>query len=150
MKTVDVVGAVIVNEAGEVLCALRSQAMSLAGHWEFPGGKIEPGEAPEAALRREIQEELGCDIQVGEFVAECTYDYPNVRVRLLTYLARITSGETRPAEHEVIEWKAVGKLSTMTWAPADLPTVTVLIGRAETLLNAVRPPFSANEAVDRK
>ncbi|MDF2652440.1 MAG: (deoxy)nucleoside triphosphate pyrophosphohydrolase, partial [Paenibacillus sp.] len=68
MKKIDVVGAVIFNNNNEVLCALRSQTMSLPGLWEFPGGKIEPNETPQECLVREIQEELNCSIQVGDLV----------------------------------------------------------------------------------
>ena len=74
-KQVHVVGAVIENEKGEVLAALRSPVMTLPNYWEFPGGKIETGETHQEALRREIQEELGCTITVGEAVEDTTYEY---------------------------------------------------------------------------
>lgn len=77
-KKVHVVGAVIENEQGEYLCALRSPGMSLPNYWEFPGGKIEKGETKEEALIREIQEELGCTIEVYEQVEDTTYEYEQV------------------------------------------------------------------------
>lgn len=77
----------MVNEQQEILCALRSEQMSLGGLWEFPGGKIEAGETAQQALIREIHEELGCTIEVGDFVATCTHEYPNVCVQLDTYFA---------------------------------------------------------------
>jgi 8-oxo-dGTP diphosphatase len=126
MKKVDVVGAVIVNEKKEVLCALRSQNMSLPGLWEFPGGKIEPDETPEASLIREIQEELSCTIEVGELVADATYEYPTVIVRLITYTALIVDGQPTPNEHEKLVWLPVSELPTLEWAPADLPTIEIL------------------------
>ena len=127
MKKIDVVGAVIRNEANDILCALRSQSMSLPGLWEFPGGKIESNETPEESLIREIQEELNCTIEVGELVADAAYEYPLLRVRLITYNAKIVLGEPLPNEHEKLIWLSVDKLAILEWAPADLPTVEALI-----------------------
>lgn len=127
MKTVEVVGAVIVNERDEILCALRSQAMSLSGMWEFPGGKIEAGETHQETLVREITEELGCSIQVDDFVAECLYEYPNVVVHLFTYYAHIREGVPSPREHARLEWVPLDKIEVLHWAPADLPTVAKLL-----------------------
>jgi len=127
MKSVDVVGAVIRNANGEVLCALRSERMSMPGLWEFPGGKIEPGEEPKDALRREIREELGVDVEVGGLVADHTHEYPTVLVRLRTYFAAIASGGVPVAkEHERLEWLPIRELEALTWAPADVPTVEAL------------------------
>jgi 8-oxo-dGTP diphosphatase len=126
MKKIDVVGAVIHNEANEILCALRSQSMSLPGLWECPGGKIESNETPKASLIREIQEELHCTIEVGDLVADATYAYPTIFVRLITYHARIISGHLNPSEHEKLIWLPLDKLHTLEWAPADLPTVEAL------------------------
>lgn len=125
MKKVDVVGAVLVNENDEILCALRSQAMSLPGMWEFPGGKIEAGESPQDALKREIKEELGIEITVGELIVDVTHEYPTVMVRLLTYYAKMIDSQAVPvaAEHEKLEWLGRDKLAKLKWAPADIPTV---------------------------
>jgi 8-oxo-dGTP diphosphatase len=126
MKKVDVVGAVILNESNQILCALRSQKMSLPGLWEFPGGKIEPNETPEQSLIREIQEELNCTIKVGELVADATHEYPTVIVHLMTYLAKIIDGVPLASEHEQLVWLPVDQLNTLGWAPADLPTLAAL------------------------
>ncbi|MFT9849492.1 (deoxy)nucleoside triphosphate pyrophosphohydrolase [Aneurinibacillus sp. REN35] len=125
MKKIDVVGAVIVGEKGKILCALRSQDMSLPGMWEFPGGKIEAGETAESALTREITEELGIEIEVGELIADITHEYSNIIVRLLTYYAVMVDKNAvlRPTEHEQLEWVEPGRLKELKWAPADIPTV---------------------------
>ncbi|WP_309120026.1 (deoxy)nucleoside triphosphate pyrophosphohydrolase [Paenibacillus sp.] len=127
MKSVEVVGAVIRDARGDVLCALRSDRMSMSGLWEFPGGKIEPGEAPEDALIREIREELGVEVEVGALIADHTHQYETVVVRLITYFAAIARGDVLVAkEHERLEWRSVEELSSLTWAPADVPTVEAL------------------------
>lgn len=127
MKKIDVVGAVILNENNEVLCALRSQMMSMPGLWEFPGGKIEPGETPEASLIREIEEELGCTIEVGGLIADAVHEYPAIIVRLITYSSKIVAGEPAAKEHEKLIWLPVNELSALEWAPADLPTIERLL-----------------------
>lgn len=127
MKKVDVVGAVIINEEGQILCALRSSQMSLPGLWEFPGGKIEQGETPEETLVREIREELECEIEVGEFIADDVYEYPSVAVRLITYFAKVTGGVPIPKEHERLEWVDREELLKLEWAPADIPTIKKLM-----------------------
>jgi 8-oxo-dGTP diphosphatase len=131
MIKVDVVGAVIINEHQEVLCALRSQVMSLPGLWEFPGGKIESGETPQESLIREIQEELDCTINVGDLVADVTHEYPTIIVRLITYNATIVDGTPIPKEHEKLIWLPIEQLTTLEWAPADLPTIDELMKSAE-------------------
>lgn len=130
MKSVEVVGAVIVNPENQVLCAQRAPHMAQGGLWEFPGGKIEPGEDPRATLAREIREELGCEIRVGDLVADATYAYPTVRVRLLTYYAEVIAGEPEALEHAALTWVALADLHRLDWAPADLPTVEHLIKEA--------------------
>jgi 8-oxo-dGTP diphosphatase len=126
-KKIDVVGAVIINEKNEILCALRSERMSLPSFWEFPGGKIESNEDPKDALKREIKEELHCEIDVGDHIAETIYHYPDAVVHLETYFAKIVHGEPVASEHEKLIWLPVEKLSSLNWAPADLPTVERLV-----------------------
>ncbi|MEB3224090.1 MAG: (deoxy)nucleoside triphosphate pyrophosphohydrolase [Candidatus Sericytochromatia bacterium] len=124
----DVVGAVLVDEAGAVLCALRGPEMALSGHWEFPGGKVGPGETPEAALVREIHEELGCTIVVGGLLVDHVHPMPGRTIRLRTYASRLVGGTPTASEHAALAWLAVAELPTLTWAPADLPTVAHLLG----------------------
>jgi len=126
-KTVRVVGAVIYNEQNEILCGLRSPEMSPPNLWEFPGGKIEEGENPEETLVREIQEELGCTIEVYEKIEEVHHEYPNLVVNLLTYKAKIVEGEPKTKEHAELKWMPLQELHSLEWAPADIPTVEALL-----------------------
>lgn len=129
MKTVRVVGAVIENAQQEILCALRSENMSLPNVWEFPGGKIEEGEQPEESLIREINEELGCSIKVEELIEQVTHAYPHNSVNLLTYKARIIKGAPQAKEHAQLKWVPRQELNKLDWAPADIPTVKKLLAQ---------------------
>ena len=124
---VAVVGAVIV-QGGRVLCALRGGG-PLAGLWEFPGGKVEPGEEPRAALRREIAEELGCQIEVGELITTAVHRYEFATVELSTYRCRLAQGEPIASEHSRLAWLAPSELGTLSWAPVDIATVERLTQR---------------------
>lgn len=126
-KTVHVVGAIIENEKNEIFCALRAPNMSLPDYWEFPGGKLEAGEAPKQTLIREIQEELTCQISVGEKVEDTTYEYDNIIVRLETYKATITTGQPTALEHAATAWVPRNKLHQLKFAPADIPAVERLL-----------------------
>jgi 8-oxo-dGTP diphosphatase len=123
----DVVGAVIRDGAGAVLCALRGPQMSLPGLWEFPGGKLGPGETPEEALIREIAEELGCAIAVDGLLVDHLQEGADVVVRLRTYEARLLTGAPAATEHAELRWLAPTDLPSLAWAPADLPTVARLL-----------------------
>lgn len=126
-RTVDVVGAVIVRD-GRVLCAQRGPG-DQAGLWEFPGGKIEDNEPAQAALVREIHEELGCAITVGERVATTVHEYDHVIVSLTTYWATIENGDPVAQEHASLAWVFPGDLHDLNWAPADVEAVH-LVARA--------------------
>ncbi|ARJ21866.1 DNA mismatch repair protein MutT [Bacillus mycoides] len=126
-KKISVVGAVIINEKNEILCALRSPTMSLPNYWEFPGGKINEGEEPKDALIREIKEELGCTITVGEKIEELEHEYENIIVHLTTYKARIELGTPKAFEHTELRWISTKKLKDLEWAPADVSTVDKMV-----------------------
>ncbi|MBP1933241.1 8-oxo-dGTP diphosphatase MutT [Ammoniphilus resinae] len=127
-KIIHVVGAVIENEKNEILCALRSPTMSLPNLWEFPGGKIETGEKPEDTLVREIQEELGCVIEVYEKIEDINHEYPFAIIHLITFKTKVVDGIPQAKEHAKIEWVPLEKLSLLEWAPADVPTINKLLG----------------------
>lgn len=121
-KQISVVGAVIVHR-GAVLCAQRGPAGSLPGYWEFPGGKIEPGETARVALEREIVEELKCVVNVGDEVTTTTHAYDFGDVTLTTFWCRLVSGAPTLTEHAEVRWVAPNDLFTLEWAPADIPAV---------------------------
>lgn len=122
-KQINVVGAVIVRD-GEVLCAQRGPGGALAGMWEFPGGKIEAAETPREALRREIVEELECQVTTGEQVAATTYEYDFGVVTLTTFYCELVDAATPTlTEHAEVRWLKPETLHQLDWAPADIPAV---------------------------
>lgn len=121
-KQINVVGAVVMRE-GTVLSAQRSPQMSLAGMWEFPGGKIEVGETPQQALIREMGEELLCVVEIGDHVETTIHEYDFGTVTLTTFYASLVSGEPQLTEHSDIRWIPAAELLSVPWAPADVPAV---------------------------
>ncbi|SDS26265.1 8-oxo-dGTP diphosphatase [Brevibacterium sandarakinum] len=125
-KEINVVGAVVTS-GGKILSAQRSAIMSLPGLWEFPGGKIEPGETPRAALVREMQEELLCTVDIGDQVASTRYEYDFGFVTLTTFYATLVDGEPQLTEHSEIRWIDAADLDSVEWAPADVPAVETIM-----------------------
>jgi 8-oxo-dGTP diphosphatase len=125
-KQINVVGAVLVRD-GNILTAQRSSSMSLPGMWEFPGGKIEPGETPQQALAREMKEEQLCEIRVGDHVETTSYEYDFGIVTLSTYYAELVNQEPQLTEHSAIRWLPATDLHDVEWAPADVPAVDKLV-----------------------
>lgn len=128
MKVVDVVAAVIVH-GGRVFATQRGYGDYKDG-WEFPGGKVEAGESPEAALRREIEEELATEVEVRDFLDCVEYDYPGFHLSMRCYLCSVVRGELRLLEHEGSRWLSAGELDSVDWLPADralLPKVAAAL-----------------------
>lgn len=121
-KHIHVVGAVIVED-GKILCAQRGATKTLAYKWEFPGGKIENGETPQAALKREIDEEMDCVIEIGEAIETTVYEYDFGFVHLTTFYCHLISGKPTLTEHVAISWLSPHELMSLDWAPADIPAV---------------------------
>ena len=124
MKTVRVVAAVI-REGDRIFATQRGYGAFKDG-WEFPGGKIEPGETPEAALIREIREELDSEIAVGEKLCQIEYDYPDFHLSMGCYDCRLLSGNLTLKEHESARWLRSAELEDVSWLPADRELIDLL------------------------
>lgn len=121
MKTINVVAAVIISE-NKVFATQRGYG-DFKGGWEFPGGKIEPNETPEAALVREIKEELEAEIEVVEYLHTVEYDYPKFHLSMACYICRVKSGNLVLKEHEAAKWLTKDALNSVGWLPADIEVV---------------------------
>ena len=119
--------AAAIIEKGECVLVGRRLAGPLADKWEFPGGKIEPRETPEACLQRELREELDIEAVIGEFFLSSTYAYRHATIELLVYRAEIIAGEPCLHDHTEIRWVPVGDLSSYDFPAADLPVIRKLM-----------------------
>ncbi len=126
MKIIRVVAAIIkaVNEKNEpIIFATQRGYGDFKGGWEFPGGKIEEGETPQEALKREIIEELETEIAVGELIDTIEYDYPTFHLSMDCFWAEIVSGDLVLKEHEAAKWLTKDELDSVDWLPADVTLV---------------------------
>ncbi len=129
MKTVRVVAAVIkaINEKGEpIIFATQRGYGDFKDGWEFPGGKIEPGETPQEALKREIMEELDTEILVGKLIDTVEYDYPTFHLSMDCFWCEVKNGDLVLKEHESAKWLTKSQLREVDWLPADLVVIDVL------------------------
>ena len=117
MKTIEVVAAVIIKD-GKVFATQRGYG-EWQGWWEFPGGKIEAGESPEAALVREIREELDADIEVGGLLETVEWDYPKFHLTMHCYMCSLISESMHLNEHETAAWLTRETIHSVKWLPAD-------------------------------
>ena len=123
-KHIEVVAAIIVRD-GRIFATQRGYG-EWKDWWEFPGGKIEPGESPEDALKREIREELATEIEVDELLTTVEYDYPKFHLTMHCYLCTIISGDLSLLEHEDARWLALDELDCVKWLPADKDVIEKL------------------------
>jgi 8-oxo-dGTP diphosphatase len=126
LRRVLVVAAVIGRD-GRILVTRRKADAERGGLWEFPGGKVEPGEQEPTALAREIREELGCDVEVGRFLARHVHAYPDLEVELAFYACSLPPGEEpKPIGVAAMEWAPRGELGRFEFCEADLPVLPLL------------------------
>ncbi|SFQ45921.1 8-oxo-dGTP diphosphatase [Lachnospiraceae bacterium XBB1006] len=129
MKTVRVVAAVIkaANEQGETMIFATQRGYGdLKGGWEFPGGKIETGETPQEALKREIKEELDTEISVGERIDTIEYDYPTFHLSMDCFWCSVVKGNLVLKEHEAAKWLKKSQLREVDWLPADVTLIDAI------------------------
>ncbi|MDQ1140725.1 (deoxy)nucleoside triphosphate pyrophosphohydrolase [Pedobacter agri] len=117
----------IIFKDNHVLIAQRCASMKLPLKWEFPGGKIEPGESKVACLVREIKEELNLDISIGEDLTDVIYHYPDFSLHLFPFICTYQGGELKAMEHSQVKWEKIANLMTYDWAGADVPVVKELM-----------------------
>lgn len=125
MKRIEVVAAIIVD--GKKVFATQRGYGPWKDWWEFPGGKMEAGESPEAALGREIKEELETEIGIDRFLSTVDYDYPEFHLTMHCFFCHVVSGELTLLEHEAARWLSVDELHSVHWLPADEGLVTEII-----------------------
>ena len=118
-RTVEVVAAIMLDDAGRVL-AVKCPPYKHNGDWEFPGGKVEPGETPAEALVREINEELGVEIEAGELLCTVEWDYPAFHLCMHCLVSRMIRGELQLREHAEARWLRADMLESVDWLPADV------------------------------
>ena len=125
MKTVKVVAAIITKD-NKIFATQRGYGDFKDG-WEFPGGKVEPGELPEDAIVREIKEELGADIKVTGFLTTVEHDYPEFHLSMDCFWAELTDGtEMTLLEHEAAKWLTMDEIDSVDWLPADVKVVEAI------------------------
>jgi 8-oxo-dGTP diphosphatase len=137
MKESDVnhihVACAIIERDGLILAAQRKEGMRLALKWEFPGGKIDPGENPEACLKRELIEEMGIQVSVDRQLDPVTHQYSFFTVTLYPFVCTILSGEITLYEHAAIKWLPPEEILSLDWAEADIPLIKHYLGARKDL-----------------
>lgn len=126
MNEIVKVTAAILEKKGRIIIAQRKNSGHLSGKWEFPGGKIEYGETPEECLARELKEELGIDVTVGDYLGSNVHHYDHISIELMAYRACWVGGTVSMNDHKAHCWVTVNELVNYDFAPADVPFVDML------------------------
>ena len=126
MRFTEVTCAVIVRD-GLILATRRGKDMNHAGLWEFPGGKLHPGETYEECLIREIKEELNVTVRITGELVPSEFQYPQKRIKLIPFWAEIVEGTLYSVEHDRVEWFSPSQLMRLAWPGADMPIVEQVI-----------------------
>jgi 8-oxo-dGTP diphosphatase len=126
MKKIVKVTAAILVKHGKIIIAQRKSSDRLSGKWEFPGGKIEPGETPEQCLSRELKEEFDIDVTIGEYLGSNIHHYDHISIDLMAYRASWVSGAIRMNDHKAYHWITVEQIPEFDFAPADIPFADML------------------------
>ena len=147
MKTIRVVAAVIcdsIETKSKIFATARGYG-ELKGGWEFPGGKVEPGETSQQALKREIMEELNTEIEVGELIDTIEYDYPNFHLSMDCFWAKVSVGELELKEAEAAKWLTKDELDSVAWLPADI----TLIGKIKECMSVISTKVTRSTVTKR-
>lgn len=126
MKRVEVVAAILIHN--NLVFACQRGYGEFKDGWEFPGGKVEAGESPEEALRREIREELEVEVNVGDLIDTIEYDYPAFHLSMKCYACTIAGGSPHLLEHEAARWLSADQLDSVAWLPADITLIPKIAG----------------------
>jgi 8-oxo-dGTP diphosphatase len=130
MKTIEVVAAIIMDK-NKIFATQRGYGDFIGG-WEFPGGKMEPGESREEALLREIREELATDILIKNYLTTVEYDYPNFHLTMHCFICEVIRGDLKLIEHAASKWLSRNELNTIDWLPADIDVLDKIIEYMDT------------------
>lgn len=131
MDTIKVVCGIIFDNEKVFICR-RKQGKSLAGYWEFPGGKIEGSESFEQALKRELHEELEMEVVIKDFIGKSKYNYDKFQIELFGYESQLINYNGKLTDHDSYEWIDISKLNEYNLAPADIPLIAMIIDKKRT------------------
>ena len=124
MKTIEVAAAII-KQDGKILATQRGYG-DYEGYWEFPGGKLEPGETGEQAVVRELKEEMDATVAIDQFVITVEYDYPQFHLIMHCYLCHVAEGELKLLEHHAAKWLSAAEFDDVKWLGADIEVLEAL------------------------